>query len=412
LERGRLYAGTDRGLYVREGADGDWLMTGLPPNVSVRAVAVDPHNNEHILVSGGNGLFLSVNRGASWTSKAIQQAPNMILFHPSVSGLVLAGVSGGMLFSSSDGGQTWQQAKVTSRYGILDFAIDSESKIAYAASMGLLKSIDGGVTWVPTGFGLPDNVWVRSLAIDPANHDILYAGTGKGVFVSADRGERWLPLHDGLGLLDVTQIVALPGEFTALLALGNWGGLGYGDAGPVWYYSVSTLPTPPPTPTSAPTLTPWPTNTLQPTSRPTLTPWSSPTPVEMAGGIVANPSFPAVETAAVELGVIPDATSTPELFLPPEAQEDEGGLGLLPLFGGLVGLATVAALVAWMVIRRRRQPVARIPAAPPIRPESAPSSPDVMPAQGTGVAVVRCPECGAQNEARNRFCLKCGNRLS
>lgn len=54
---------------------------------------------------------------------------------------------------------------------------------------GVLKSIDGGVTWTAANTGLT-NPYVVALAIDPTSPGTLYAGTdGDGVFVTTDGGD-------------------------------------------------------------------------------------------------------------------------------------------------------------------------------------------------------------------------------
>jgi hypothetical protein len=47
---------------------------------------------------------------------------------------------------------------------------------------GLFKSTDGGATWNAFSTGLPNNVDVSALAIDPLAPTTLYAGTAGGVF--------------------------------------------------------------------------------------------------------------------------------------------------------------------------------------------------------------------------------------
>lgn len=69
---------------------------------------------------------------------------------------------------------------------------------AGGATGGLWKTTDGGQSWAPLSDFLPTLV-LNSLAIDPRNPDILYAGTGEqtqnwrgaGVFKTTDGGATW-----------------------------------------------------------------------------------------------------------------------------------------------------------------------------------------------------------------------------
>jgi photosystem II stability/assembly factor-like uncharacterized protein len=64
-------------------------------------------------------------------------------------------------------------------------------------SGGLWKTTDAGKSWAPLGDDLA-NIAINSLAMHPANHDILYAGTGEGYFREEQRGTA-LPLRgDGI----------------------------------------------------------------------------------------------------------------------------------------------------------------------------------------------------------------------
>jgi hypothetical protein len=134
--------------------------------------------------------------------------------------------------------------------------------------------------------------------------------------------------------------------------------------------------------------------------------------VEMPGGIATSPSLPNVESGVAGLEMTPEATSAPEPFLPPDAQEEEEGLGLLPLFGGLAGLAAVGGMVAWVVARRRRPTAGGIAASPSRKAMMPPPPPYVPPKQEPRPHMVTCPKCGTPNEPSHRFCLKCGTRLS
>src|SRR5215216_6517454 len=82
---------------------------------------------------------------------------------------------------------------------ITSMAVDpTDARIIYigAAQGGVWKTIDGGNTWNPTS----DNersIAIGALAIDPANHLLLYAGTGEANF-SADS-------YYGAGILKTTN---------------------------------------------------------------------------------------------------------------------------------------------------------------------------------------------------------------
>ena len=72
---------------------------------------------------------------------------------------------------------------------------DRNPPTMYAAGVsgGIWKTSDGGAHWQPVGDALA-NLDVSSLAFDPQNHDVIYAGTGEGYFREDVRGTQ-LPLR-------------------------------------------------------------------------------------------------------------------------------------------------------------------------------------------------------------------------
>ncbi len=78
--------------------------------------------------------------------------------------------------------------------------------VMYAGGVagGVWKSVDSGASWLPIGDLLP-NIAVNSLAMSPADSDVLYAGTGEGyfnidrvrgagIFKTSDGGKTWARL--------------------------------------------------------------------------------------------------------------------------------------------------------------------------------------------------------------------------
>src|SRR5206468_1312482 len=80
----------------------------------------------------------------------------------------------------------------------LAYAADA-GRVYAGTTNGLFRSDDDGLRWLPAfGSGsqsLP-NVPVFSLAVDPTNPLVVYAGTrGKGIYKSTDGGTTWAAIN-------------------------------------------------------------------------------------------------------------------------------------------------------------------------------------------------------------------------
>ena len=64
---------------------------------------------------------------------------------------------------------------------------------------GIIKTTDGGETWPDAGTGLPTDAYIRCMAINPANPQVLYAGLSPHspvpsiVYRSTNGGQSWYP---------------------------------------------------------------------------------------------------------------------------------------------------------------------------------------------------------------------------
>ncbi|HEY6321934.1 MAG TPA: hypothetical protein VJA16_10280 [Thermoanaerobaculia bacterium] len=115
-----------------------------------------------------------------------------------------------------DGGPVWALAAHPTRRGWL---------VAGTKTNGVLRSADGGATWLPANRGL-GNAWVRAFAFDPANPDVVFAGLQDGapaLFKSADGGKSWLPATGGSGFNTVLSLAVDPRRPRTIYAAGAFG---------------------------------------------------------------------------------------------------------------------------------------------------------------------------------------------
>lgn len=136
---------------------------------------------------------------------------NRITFDPQNNNIVWSATPAGGLWKSIDGGQNWttNTDKLTN-LGISDVVIHPEnSNIMYIGtgdrdagdtySFGVLKSTDGGNTWVPTGLTnvVTQQARINDLYIHPDHPDTLMACTNTGIFRTTDAGATWTSVRSG-----------------------------------------------------------------------------------------------------------------------------------------------------------------------------------------------------------------------
>ena len=127
---------------------------------------------------------------------------NALAFHPTDPAIIFAGAPAGGLWRSYDGGANWET-------NTDDFPTLGVSAIAFAPTdptivyigtgdrdasdspgMGVMKSLDGGLTWEFANSGISGYV-VGDLAVHPANGDQVVASTSNGIFKTTNGGETW-----------------------------------------------------------------------------------------------------------------------------------------------------------------------------------------------------------------------------
>jgi len=128
--------------------------------------------------------------------------------------VIYAGRSSG-LYSSIDGGHTWQSAyaslKLPGSLPTTALAAGSDGSIFAGFHGGVLRSLDGN-TWIPSLLPTPPSR-VVALEVSPSFEEdgLILAGTEKnGIFASTDKGLRWSPWNFGLLDFNVLSLAVSP----------------------------------------------------------------------------------------------------------------------------------------------------------------------------------------------------------
>jgi photosystem II stability/assembly factor-like uncharacterized protein len=174
---------------------------------------------------------------------------NSLAYDPQRPEIAFAGMAGGGIARSVDGGATWRtsSAGLTASYvtGLIVHPRRSDLVYASNGSNQLVRSLDGGLSWrelpIP-GFEL------RALTPSPLDPDVVYVGSNAGLFVSRDRGDSWRRLGGGgLPPFYAVQALALDAEDPRLLYAGITDFRGFGlwvsqDGGGSWHRRLRAVP--------------------------------------------------------------------------------------------------------------------------------------------------------------------------
>jgi photosystem II stability/assembly factor-like uncharacterized protein len=240
-----------RGVFKSVDGGAHWVVRdkGIG-RAQVWSLAVLPRSPKTVYAStGALGVFETVDGGAHWRPLAtgLRGGAYAVAVDPGDPANVIVGASWARsrygtslptreIATSDDGGRTW----TTARFGGRSAGVVAISgKTAYAGSDvgdGVFGSRDGGRSW--RHLGPPGVIYVQTLAVEPANPDVVYAGViGKthGLYKSADGGATWQRL-DALDR-DVEAISLDPDDPSTVYVTSNGSGGGVfasTDGGTTW----------------------------------------------------------------------------------------------------------------------------------------------------------------------------------
>jgi photosystem II stability/assembly factor-like uncharacterized protein len=194
-------------------AEQPWQPIG-PDGGNVRSLAIDPRDPDRIFLgtSAGN-LYLSIDKGATWSRFARPgNSAEMVLDHIVIDSTDPRNIfvaawnaqlpnSDGDLYRSHDAGKTWEI--VADLHGkslrALSMAASDPKILVVGALDGIYRSRNGGRDFErisPANHAEIKNV--ESVAIDPVNPDVIYAGTWHLPWKTEDGGKTWHNIKKGV----------------------------------------------------------------------------------------------------------------------------------------------------------------------------------------------------------------------
>jgi photosystem II stability/assembly factor-like uncharacterized protein len=196
----------------------EWRLTG-PSGGDVRGLVVDPSDPDRFYFGTLDGQIYTSSDGArTWRMLVNLNRPRLFVDHiivdPRDSKVLYVAThrhkDPGGFFKSKDGGLTWKDAPELRNEAVHSMTqSESNPNILLCGTInGIFRSMDSGETWTPLPTGAlaaaaaqtrgDNEVDVESLAIDPRNSNVIYAGTWWLPYKSTDGGQTWKIIKKGM----------------------------------------------------------------------------------------------------------------------------------------------------------------------------------------------------------------------
>jgi len=184
-----VYMGTAQGGFLKSTDYGkSWELIKWFDDV-ISDIVINPQDTKVVYVSTfQEGIYKTTDKGISWQSfeenlKEFRQAEKVekIVIDSQRPNIVYVGSEYGLL-TSKDAGNSWQEVKIImppESRPVLSLAIESQNTdhLYYGAGPILYRSLDRGVNW--TVHELPSQRDIKTIAIDPADPNLIYVGMHK-----------------------------------------------------------------------------------------------------------------------------------------------------------------------------------------------------------------------------------------
>jgi len=219
-------------------------------------VAFAPGNSKELLM-GANVLFETFDEGIHWkvispdltrNDKSKQERPggpisadvtgeemfdtlSSIAVSPRSDNIIWTGSDDGLVYVTTDAGGHWSQVRppqlpAWSTITCIEPS-HTDAATAYVSASRydwddfrpyVYKTTDYGKHWTDIAGGLPEDQYVESVRQDPADANLLFAGTSGTVYLSLDGGEQWQPLSLNLPAVRVSDVEIQPQQHAVVLA--------------------------------------------------------------------------------------------------------------------------------------------------------------------------------------------------
>ena len=230
-----VYASACSGVYHSIDSAGHWSKFTTPPGAfRTYFVSLDPGEEGVIFAGTTEGLLRSEDGGKIWRNVSAN-AVKSISFDPAIAHRIFFGSTTGGILISTDDGKTLHDSNfgfVNRNFSGIAAARDVlYANIVYEGNGGVYKTNNLGLRWDHSA-GEPQGEILMMAAV-PDQPSVLYAAGYRGLLRSGDGGKTWVAVKE------IAAKGANQGHITSLLALGPWMAMVATETG---VYRVSLTP--------------------------------------------------------------------------------------------------------------------------------------------------------------------------
>jgi len=232
-----IYIG-GRSLFISRDRGDSWTMTkelGKGIDLNARTLMGVPYAQPSCSGRGGGagpGVACILSKGDGYAANEFGTMTEMAE-SPVLPGVLWAGTDDGNVQVSRDGGYTWEEVGknipgVDHEYYVSGLEASwFDAATAYVALDGhrnndlrpyVFKTTDYGKTWTSVAGDLPALGNVNSIRQDPVNRNLLYAPTELGFYVSLDDGKAWHRFMPNLPVGRVDEVLVHPRDHDLILS--------------------------------------------------------------------------------------------------------------------------------------------------------------------------------------------------
>ena len=202
----KLYLGTSDGHVFTSNDEGaHWQLLsriGTSQDDVIANILIDAQDSNRLYASTwtpyscGGGVYRSDDAGRTWQVIGLEHETVRALAQASSNPKILVAGSLSGVYRSMDEGANWERITPANHDDLKNFASVAfdprDENIIYAGTHHLpWKTTNGGKDWFPIGNGMIDDSDVSSIVIDPANPESVYATASSGVYHSVNAAQNW-----------------------------------------------------------------------------------------------------------------------------------------------------------------------------------------------------------------------------